>query len=636
MVDKKVEINDVKNPWINPLETLQKQNENTKGGKQIFRTGLMVNNSLTKGKSEFITKDGSKNVKWYMCGPTVYDDSHLGHARTYLSSDIMTRIMKDYFGYNVELAMNITDIDDKIINKCLKENIDLTTLTRKYEKSFFDDMRRLNILLPDHITRVTEYIDEIVVFIEKLISNGYAYESNGSVYFDIKSYTDKDHQYAKLDPSKIKTTKVEEIDGALGAENAGDKKNDFDFALWKKAKKNEPLWKSPWSEGRPGWHVECSVMCCAIFGDNLDIHSGGVDLKFPHHDNEIAQTEGHYDNKQWINYFFHTGHLDIEGLKMSKSEKNFIKIIDVLEEGFNSNTIRIQFLNHKWDTQMDYNRDGLISSSTDDKTFREFFFKLRLILPHLDTGARMKFNEEDNKMMNLLKLKQEEVHKCLCDNFNTEGAILAIKNIITAFYNYEKYAKGELFKPQLGATVGKYVISVLKSFGLEYNSDFLDSRTLNVAIKDKEHDVVVKSYINLLVELRDRIRILCQSKNFDLIKEEIEKLEKENLILLNENVNNFLKPYQDAINNYKDAVSKYSEEKKLKEIFIESDKLRDQVMPSFGVKLKDATDGGICNYTLEYYEKEDLKKEIELDKLIAKEKEDAIKKEKEEKAFKVS
>jgi cysteinyl-tRNA synthetase len=227
----------------------------------------------------------------------VYDDSHLGHARTYVSFDIIKRIMTDYFGYNVKLVMNITDIEDKIIRKSIEQGRDFNELSRYYETSFLDDMRRLNVALPETITRVSEFVPEIVDYIVKIIDNGYAYESNGSVYFDVTKFKNEpNHTYAKLEPTSATNKELrDEGEGVLTSADASEKRSEQDFALWKKSKEGEPNWDSPWGLGRPGWHIECSAMASAIFKKYpIDIHSGGVDLRFPHHDNEIAQSEAYY------------------------------------------------------------------------------------------------------------------------------------------------------------------------------------------------------------------------------------------------------------------------------------------------------------------------------------------------------
>lgn len=316
----------------------------------------------------FVPHHAEKNlVTWYMCGPTVYDHSHMGHAKTYIQSDILRRIMSDYFGYNVKLCMNITDIDDKIIMRANDRGIKFEELSRQFETEFFKDCESLNIRLPTVITRVSEYVPEIVAFIQKIIDNGYAYESNGSVYFNVHKYSKSDnHTYAKLDPSKVGNMEaLAEGEGALTAENAPtEKTNPEDFALWKKAKEGEPRWQSPWGEGRPGWHIECSAMAASIFKEfPIDIHSGGVDLKFPHHDNEIAQSEAYYECDNWINNFWHTGHLHIDGLKMSKSLKNFTTIKEMLQT-YSARQVRFMFLLHSWHVTMNYSQDDSFAEAT--------------------------------------------------------------------------------------------------------------------------------------------------------------------------------------------------------------------------------------------------------------------------------
>eukprot|EP01036_Dinobryon_divergens_P040568 gene40568-53648_t len=294
---------------------------------------LKVFNSLTRTKVRFIPKDPSR-VLWYQCGPTVYAESHIGHARTYVSLDVIRRIAKDYLGYNIVLCQNVTDIDDKIIIRSYEQGIPFRDLASKFEAEFFEDMAALGVQLPDLITRVSEYMPEILSYIDDLIKKGIAYEANGSVYFNTAQFQACGHKYGKLLPEQIGNSDLlAEGEGALTAND--DKKNPSDFVLWKKMKTHEngmvePSWESPWGAGRPGWHIECSAMSERYLGQVFDIHAGGLDLIFPHHENEIAQSCCAFDNDLMATVWMHNGFLQVEGRKMSKSEGNFVTINELL------------------------------------------------------------------------------------------------------------------------------------------------------------------------------------------------------------------------------------------------------------------------------------------------------------------
>lgn len=446
---------------------------------------LKIFNSLTR-KSEPFTPINDRTVKWYACGPTVYDDAHLGHARNYVTTDILRRLMRDYFQFNVKFVMNITDVDDKIIVRgrqqhllaeylsgkletgkqresfqqlalqaylaknlpkvntetplqSLKQQIEhqyanilnglplegqggpgdkeakikmhmktvmaaseamlksqngqlsdisdefqdrvqdvlmpyldslfgpsvdahdhtvFTKLTQKFEARFMEDVRALNCLDPDEVTRVTEYGSQIVDFVKQIQDNKFAYStSDGSVYFDIEAFEADKNNYARLEPWNRNDEDLQaDGEGALSDKvTKSEKRSKADFALWKSSKKGEPSWPSPWGGGRPGWHIECSAMASDKLGSQMDIHSGGIDLAFPHHDNELAQSEaywlerGHQHSHQWVNYFMHMGHLSIQGSKMSKSLKNFTTIREALAKGdWTPRGLRIVFLLGNW------------------------------------------------------------------------------------------------------------------------------------------------------------------------------------------------------------------------------------------------------------------------------------------------
>jgi len=292
---------------------------------------MKLYNTMTNKIEEFKTIEENK-VKMYVCGPTVYNYIHLGNARPIVVFDTLARYFK-YRGMEVNYVQNFTDVDDKIINKSIEEGISASEVSEKYIKCFFEDINRLNILESVKRPKVTENMAEIIEIIQKLIDNGFAYEKDGDVYFEVKKYKD----YGKLSNQKI-----EELELGARIDVSDIKKNPVDFALWKKKKDGEPFWESPWGQGRPGWHIECSAMAKKYLGDTFDIHGGGQDLVFPHHENEIAQSKCAYHGN-FANYWLHNGFIQINGDKMSKSLGNFFLLREILEK-FSGNVVRLFIL----------------------------------------------------------------------------------------------------------------------------------------------------------------------------------------------------------------------------------------------------------------------------------------------------
>ncbi|CAH1968896.1 unnamed protein product [Acanthoscelides obtectus] len=281
-----------------------------------FDTGVKVYNCTTKQKEPLIIRN--KNyLTWYTCGPTVYDSSHIGHASCYVKLDIIQRILKDYFKYNVVTVMNITDIDDKIIRRANQENVSYADVAKKYEEEFWSELCDLGVTEPNVVLRVTENMESIVSFIEKLVDENKAYKaSDNSVYFSV----DTCKAYGKLQNI-----------GKNDKQKSSVKRSVLDFALWKHSE-DEPHWNSPWGKGRPGWHIECSALASKAIGSAIDIHAGGIDLRFPHHENEEAQSCGFHNTSQWVNYWIHTGYLHKKhSEKMSKSLRNTVLIQDMLQ-----------------------------------------------------------------------------------------------------------------------------------------------------------------------------------------------------------------------------------------------------------------------------------------------------------------
>lgn len=291
---------------------------------------LTLYNTLTKKKEEFIPLNPPE-VKMYMCGPTVYDYFHIGNARSFVMADILRRYLI-YKGFKVTFAMNITDIDDKIIKKSNEEKSDSKIIAKKYTDAFWTDIIKLKIMPADIYPKATEHVDTIINMIRTLEQKGLAYNKKGNVFYNVLKFND----YGKLSGKNI-----EELEAGARIEVNEEKNNPLDFALWKKAKEGEPFWESPWGKGRPGWHIECSAMSCKHFGETFDIHAGGNDLIFPHHENEIAQSEG-ANEKPFVRYWIHFGFLNIDNEKMSKSLGNFFTARDVLSK-YSAESVRMFF-----------------------------------------------------------------------------------------------------------------------------------------------------------------------------------------------------------------------------------------------------------------------------------------------------
>jgi len=305
---------------------------------------MRIYNTMTRKKEEFIPIEPGK-VKMYDCGPTVYNYFHIGNARNLLVFDVIRRYF-EFREYKVTYVQNITDIDDKIIAQSIAENISTEEVTSKYISAFLEDMDTLDIKKPDFQPKATEYIGKMIKFIRNLEEIDMAYESEGDVYFAVEKF----QHYGKLSGRKLKDLKV----GARIEKNI-QKRSPFDFTLWKKAKTGEPSWQSPWGKGRPGWHTECVVMSRDLLGDTFDIHGGGNDLVFPHHENEIAQGES-LTGHPFVNYWLHNGFLNIEGEKMSKSAGNFFLARDILQK-YPAEAIRYFFLSKHYRSPIDFNED---------------------------------------------------------------------------------------------------------------------------------------------------------------------------------------------------------------------------------------------------------------------------------------
>ncbi|KAK5164664.1 cysteinyl-tRNA synthetase [Saxophila tyrrhenica] len=611
---------------------------------------IRVYNSLTRTKTPFYPLK-PKKVSWYACGPTVYDDAHLGHARNYVSQDIIRRILKDYFHFDVNFVMNITDVDDKIIlaarqqhllaewlkehrkareqedgvsngvekaisseirqttaealNAYAQKNLPLldsqvapeqfgeeadkkyghvmkgksvtddgtppgdkeakvkmhltiartaaeaqllpdpsledyvsrttgvllpyidslrsstvkgndhgifTILTKRHEERFFEDMKALNVRYPDKVTRVTEYGPQIVDFVKRIQDNGFAYEHEGSVYYDIGAWESKGGYYARLEPwNRNDKEMLADGEGALVAKNTGFKRSAADFALWKASKPGEPSWPSPWGEGRPGWHIECSAMASDVLGKQFDIHSGGIDLAFPHHDNELAQSEAYWCNRsdshvghQWVNYFLHTGHLSISGAKMSKSLKNFTTIRQALSEGaWTPRGLRIVFLLGNWKDGLEITPDLVKAGLAWEERVNNFFLKVRDLQsrqPHINGNGNGNSVASQKTEMDLrLDEAQAKFGDALSDSFDTPSAMRVITELITAYNS----TPDKQIALSTSTSLASWITKMVHMFGLDSQPS---PPTGQVGWSGNDIPEKAKPFILPLARLRDRVR----------------------------------------------------------------------------------------------------------------------------------
>ncbi|WCR54256.1 MAG: Cysteine--tRNA ligase [Wolbachia endosymbiont of Ctenocephalides orientis wCori] len=336
---------------------------------------IKLYNTLTKKKELFIPID-KNHIKMYVCGPTVYDIAHIGNARSVVVYDVLFKLLK--FCYSkVTYVRNITDIDDKIINAASNKNSNIESITTYYTKAFHDDMRSINCEDPTHEPRATENIDCIIELIDHLMKSGHAYEANKHVYFSVESY----HEYCALSGKKIG-----ELEHGSRIEVDENKKRPGDFVLWKPASETDyalsSYWNSTWGEGRPGWHIECSAMAYAHLGKDFDVHGGGIDLQFPHHENEIAQSKSAFAGSMFAKYWVHNGFLTVNEEKMSKSLFNIVKVRDLLDRGIKGEVIRYALLKTHYRKPLDWT-ESVISES--QETLNKFYRLLRGVnLSHIE------------------------------------------------------------------------------------------------------------------------------------------------------------------------------------------------------------------------------------------------------------
>jgi len=390
---------------------------------------LKIYNTLKRAKEEFVPLTPGK-VGMYVCGVTVYDYCHIGHARSQVVFDVISRYLR-HIGLKVTYVRNFTDVDDKIIARANERGVECRTLSQEFIDAFYRDMDALNVGRPEHEPRATESIDEIIAMVKKIEKNGLAYDKGGNVFFAIRKFAD----YGKLSRRDID-------DMRSGARVSVDeqKKDPLDFALWKASKPGEPAWTSPWGEGRPGWHIECSAMSTSHLGETFDIHGGGQDLIFPHHENEIAQSESAH-GKPYVRYWIHNGFVQVNHEKMSKSLGNFFTIRDVLES-INVDVLRFFLLAVHYRSPLDYH-DGALAEAREavDRIFTAWEnLQANLAAPAALDESRL--TPAQQELLPALRKIREELETAMDDDFNTPRAIGQLFELATLINTV--VAKGKL------------------------------------------------------------------------------------------------------------------------------------------------------------------------------------------------
>ncbi len=456
---------------------------------------VKVYNTLTKNKEAFVPYRGNE-VHMYVCGPTVYDYFHVGNARAFMTFDVIRRYL-EYRGYQVTYVQNITDIEDKMIKRANELGISMFQLAEEYTEKYFEDARALGIKDADVHPRATEHIEEIIALIEGLMEKGYAYQVNGDVYFDTQAFSD----YGKLGKQDL-----EELNSGARIDVDERKRHPVDFVLWKEKKAGEPYWESPFGKGRPGWHIECSAMSMKYLKVPLDIHAGGSDLVFPHHENEIAQSEA-ATGEPFCRYWMHVGYLEIDNRKMSKSLGNFWTVRD-FRKAYDPRVLRLFMLNAHYRNPINFTVELIEQAKNSLERLDNFYDNLAY---YESKWSKQEITDRDEEILETIKKVQQDYIAAMDDDFNTAGAIAALFTLVREVNSYINAGSGN-----------KQVLEAARQLVSEMDGvlGLLPTAEQEVEILDEE--------ITRLIEEREQARA---SKNYQRADEIRDYLQKQGILI---------------------------------------------------------------------------------------------------------
>jgi cysteinyl-tRNA synthetase len=490
---------------------------------------IKVYNTMA-GRKEELHPRREGEIGMYVCGPTVYNYIHVGNGRAYLTFDIIKRYLR-YQGYKVTHVQNFTDVDDKIINRAAEEGTTPDELARRYEEAFKRDMVSLNVLSPDVTPRATEYIEKMVAMIEGLVEKGHAYNVGGDVYFSIDSFP----AYGKLSKRPLEEMRVGE---RVGVDER--KQHPMDFALWKSAKPGEPAWDSPWGPGRPGWHIECSTMSLEHLGMGFDIHGGGQDLIFPHHENEIAQSEAFTGESPFVRYWVHNGFVNISEEKMSKSLGNIITVHEIVEK-YNPDVLRMLVLQTHYRNPIDFGPEALEEAKRAYERLENCVFALSEFLAREATLVAPARTQREVELSAFLMDTERRFEEAMDDDFNTARALGVIFDLVKEFNTYldemnvlptpasvimASHAQETLLK--LCQVLGLFApLKQLEEEAYHCEPVELDKQQAAsdaVAHGAGAHLPPAEEFIDLLLEVRNRARAAKDWETGDYIRSRLEEL----------------------------------------------------------------------------------------------------------------